>query len=141
MWLIKSEPSVYSWDKLVEDKRTEWDGVRNHQANANLKAMRIGDRSFFYHSAQGLAIIGIAEIVRQAYPDRHDTTGRFVAVDIVPIAALERPVTLREIKQDRVLRNMAIVRQPRLSVSRVSLEEWERIVHLGCATFPHQQPL
>ena len=131
MWLIKSEPFVYSWNRLLEDKRTQWNGVRNYQAATNLKKMRLRDQAFFYHSNEGREIVGIVEVVRQAYPDDTDRSGRFVIVDIVPVRALPHPVTLREIKQDAFLRNMAMIRQPRLSVSPVLREEWGKILHMG----------
>src|ERR1700739_2635996 len=97
-WLLKSEPFKYSWSQLVADKRTHWDGVRNYQAANNLRAMRVGDRAFFYHSNDGLDIVGGAEIVREAYPDPSDESGRFVMVDIAPLFPVPRPVTLQQIK-------------------------------------------
>ncbi len=131
MWLMKSEPAAYSWERLLVEQRTSWEGVRNHQAAANLKAMRVGDEAFFYHSNQGLEIVGVVKVVTQAYPDSSDPTGRFVTVDVVPLYPLVRPVTLREIKQDPLLSNMALVRQSRLSVSPVAAAEWARILVLG----------
>ena len=130
LWLLKSEPSVYAWDRLVEDRRAKWDGVRNHQAAANMKAMRRGDEAFFYHSNEGLAIVGIAKIVKEASPDHTDPTGRFVLVDIAPVRALPRALSLREIKADPFLRTMALVRQSRLSVTSVTPEEWHRVLTL-----------
>src|SRR5256885_11480225 len=91
-WLLKSEPSKYSWDALVRDRRTHWNGVRNHQASNNLKAMRNGDRGFFYHSNEGLSIVGILEIIREYYPDPSDSSGRFGMVDVKPVAPAPRPV-------------------------------------------------
>jgi predicted RNA-binding protein with PUA-like domain len=129
-WLMKSEPAVYPWEKLVKDQRGSWDGVRNYQAANNLRAMQIGDEAFFYHSNEGLAIVGIMKIVKTAYPDPTDTTGRFVMVDVVPIRALPRPVTLKEIKADKILCQMAMVKLMRLSVSPVTTEEWKRILEL-----------
>src|SRR5688572_14971789 len=99
-WLLKSEPFKYAWEKLVRDKRTHWDGVRNFQAAANLRAMKKGDRAFFYHSNEGLEIVGICEIARPAYPDPMDETGKFVMVDVTPVAPVPRPVTLQAIKAD-----------------------------------------
>src|SRR3546814_5164365 len=93
-WLMKSEPSSYSWDQLVKDGRTHWNGVRNHQAAINLRAMKKGDRVFFYHSNEGLAVVGIAEIVKEYYPDPSDATGTFGMVDIKPIAPLKQPVKI-----------------------------------------------
>jgi predicted RNA-binding protein with PUA-like domain len=130
-WLMKSEPSAYSWEQFVKDKRTNWSGVRNFQAAANLKAMKTGDRAFFYHSNEGLAVVGIAEIVKTAYPDPGDKTGKFVQVDIVPMMPLKEPVTLAAIKDVPKLQDMKLVRQGRLSVSPVSAEEWKIICKMG----------
>jgi predicted RNA-binding protein with PUA-like domain len=130
-WLLKSEPSAYSWDRLVADKRTEWSGVRNYQAANNLKAMEVGDRAFFYHSNEGLEIVGIAEIVKEAYPDPTDKTGRFVMVDIKPIIPVKTPVTLAAMKAEPRLRDLALVRQGRLSVSPVTAAEWRVIVGMA----------
>lgn len=130
-WLMKSEPSAYSWEQLVKDGRTNWNGVRNYQAANNLKAMQQGDRAFFYHSNEGLAVVGIAEIVKTAYPDPTDKTGRFVMVDIKPVAPMKTPVTLAEIKAEPKLKDLALVRQGRLSVSPVGVEEWKTICKMG----------
>lgn len=130
-WLMKSEPSAYSWDQLVKDKRTNWNGVRNYQAANNLKAMKSGDRAFFYHSNEGLAVVGIVEIVKAAYPDPGDKTGRFVMVDVKPVMALKTPVTLAAIKAEAKLKEMKLVKQGRLSVSPVSAEEWKTICKMG----------
>jgi predicted RNA-binding protein with PUA-like domain len=124
-WLLKSEPVKYPWSRLIEDKRTHWDGVRNHQAANNLKAMRVGDTAFFYHSNEGLEIVGIAEIVREAYPDPSDPAGRFVMVDVVPVRPVPKPVTLKAIKAEPRLADLALVRQSRLSVVPVSDAEWD----------------
>ncbi len=130
-WLLKSEPSAYSWDRLVADKRTEWSGVRNYQAANNLKAMKVGDRAFFYHSNEGLAIVGIAEIVKEAYPDPTDKTGRFVMVDIKPVMPVKTPVTLAAMKAEPRLEDLALVRQGRLSVSPVTAAEWRVIAGMA----------
>ena len=130
-WLLKSEPSAYSWDQLVKDKRTNWSGVRNFQAAANLKAMRKGDRGFFYHSGEGKEIVGVLEIVREAYPDTTDKSGRFVMVDVIPIEPVKRPVSLAAIKTTPALKNMSLVRLSRLSVSPVSAEEWRAIAKMA----------
>jgi predicted RNA-binding protein with PUA-like domain len=130
-WLLKSEPAAYSWSDLVRDRRTAWTGVRNHQAAKNLRAMRSGDRAFFYHSNEGLAIVGAVEIVRTAYPDPDDKTGRFVTVDVVPIAAAKMPVTLAQIKAESRLKALALVRQSRLSVSPVSAAEWALLCRMA----------
>ncbi len=130
-WLVKSEPFKYSWDQLVADGRTEWDGVRNHQAAINLKTMKVGDRAFYYHSNEGKDIVGICEIVKEAYPDPSDASGRFVMVDVTPVAPMPQPVTLKEIKATPELGDMALVRQSRLSVSPVRDEEWALICNMG----------
>lgn len=123
-WLIKSEPSAYSWDQLVKDKKTNWSGVRNFQAAANMKAMKKGDRAFFYHSNEGKEIVGIAEIVNEYYPDPSDESGRFGMVDVKPLKPLKKTVTLAEMKAEKALEKMAFLRQSRLSVSPVSRAEW-----------------
>ena len=130
-WLVKSEPFKYSWDRMGADGRTHWDGVRNHQASANLKAMKTGDRAFFYHSNEGKEIVGVVEIVREYYPDPSDEKGRFGMVDVAPVAAVKRPVTLAEIKADPALEGIALVRQSRLSVMPVSDEHWDHICRLA----------
>ena len=123
-WLLKSEPSSYSWDQLVKDKRTHWNGVRNFQAASNLKKMKNGDRAFFYHSGEGKEIVGIAEIVKEAYPDPSDKDGHFVMVDVAAVEPVKTPVTLAAIKAEKQLADLALVRQGRLSVSPVSAEHW-----------------
>ncbi|AWU94464.1 EVE domain-containing protein [Azospirillum ramasamyi] len=130
-WLLKSEPFKYSWDRMVADGRTHWDGVRNYQASNNLKAMEVGDRAFFYHSNEGLEIVGIVEIVRTYYPDPSDESGRFGMVDVAPVMPVKTPVTLKQIKADPLLQSMALVRQSRLSVCPVSEEEWARVCDLA----------
>lgn len=130
-WLIKSEPFKFSWDQFVKAGRTHWDGVRNHQAAANLRAMKNGDRAFFYHSNEGKDIVGIAEIVKEAYPDPSDETGKFVMVDVKAAQALKRPVTLAQIKAHPLLQSMALVKQSRLSVGPVSADEYKIICALG----------
>jgi predicted RNA-binding protein with PUA-like domain len=130
-WLLKSEPSAYSWDQLVKDKRTNWSGVRNFQAAANLKAMKKGDRAFFYHSGEGKEIVGVAEIVKEAYPDATDKSGRFVMVDLIPVEPVKTPVSLAAIKATPALKNMPLVRLSRLSVSPVSAEEWRIIAKMA----------
>jgi predicted RNA-binding protein with PUA-like domain len=130
-WLLKSEPFKYSWDRLVAEGRTHWDGVRNHQAANNLKAMKKGDRAFFYHSNEGLEIVGIAEIARAAYPDPSDATGRFVMVDVTPLQGVKNPVTLAAIKAEPKLQNLALVRQSRLSVVPVAAAEWTLICRMA----------
>ena len=130
-WLLKSEPSAYSWDQLIKDGRTNWSGVRNHQAAINLKAMKKGDRAFFYHSNEGLEIVGVMEIVKEAYRDPTDKAGRFVMVDVAPVMPVKKPVTLAEIKQTPTLKGLVLVKQSRLSVSPVSAEEWRTITKMA----------
>ncbi len=115
-WLIKSEPSVYSWDHLVKDKRTSWTGVRNAQAAINLRAMKAGDLCFFYHSNDGKEIVGIAKVAKAAYPDPTDKAGKAVTVDVAPVEPLKQPVTLAAIKADPKFKELGLVRQSRLSV-------------------------
>ncbi len=130
-WLLKSEPFKYSWDRMVADGRTHWDGVRNHQASNNLKAMQVGDHAFFYHSNEGLAVVGVVEIVRTYYPDPSDPAGRFGMVDVAPVKPVKTPVTLKEMKADPLLENMALVRQSRLSVCPITDDEWARVCELA----------
>ncbi len=132
-WLVKSEPHKYAWDDLLRDRRTIWDGVRNHTAAINLRAMKVGDRAFFYHSNEGKEIVGIVEIVREHYLDPKDAAGRFPAVDVAPVEALEHPVTLAAIKADPALADMDLVRQSRLSVARVRDAEWAHILKMSKA--------
>jgi predicted RNA-binding protein with PUA-like domain len=132
-WLLKSEPDAYSWDQMLKDKRTHWNGVRNFQAAANLKAMKTGDQAFFYHSNEGKEIVGIVEIVREAYPDPSDEAGKFVMVDVAPVKPLKTPVTLATMKTTPALKDMALIRQSRLSVCPVGDVEWKTICKLGAA--------
>ncbi len=130
-WLMKSEPSVYGWDQLVKDKRTSWSGVRNHQASNNMKAMQLGDRAFFYHSNEGLAVVGIMEIAKLYYPDPSDAAGKFGMVDVKPVLAMKQPVTMAEIKQTAKLKDMVLVKNSRLSVQPVTAEEWKLVCQMG----------
>lgn len=130
-WLLKSEPFKYSWDRMVADGTTHWDGVRNHQAANNLKAMKVGDRAFFYHSNEGLAVVGVVEIAREYYPDPSDEAGRFGMVDVRALMPVKTPVTLKTMKADPLLQNMALVRQSRLSVCPVSDDEWAHVCALA----------
>lgn len=130
-WLIKSEPFKYSWDQLVKDKKTFWDGVRNYAARINLKAMKKGDLAFFYHSNEGLEIVGIVTIVKEAYPDPTSDDERWVAVDVAPLKKLPTAVPLSKIKAEPLLQNMDLVRLGRLSVQTVTLSEWNRILKLA----------
>lgn len=130
-WLMKSEPFKYSWDQMVQDGRTHWDGVRNHQASNNLKAMKIGEQAFFYHSNEGKEIVGVVEIVREYYPDPSDAAGKFGMVDVKPVAPLVHPVTLSQIKADPRLADIPLVRQSRLSVQPVEDDVWALLLALG----------
>lgn len=130
-WLVKSEPATYAFADLERDGRTTWDGVRNYTAAQNLKAMREGDEVFFYHSQEGLAVVGVAKVVREAFPDASDASGRFVAVELAPVRPLPRPVTLAAMKAEPALSDMVVVRQGRLSVSPVTPEEWARVLKMA----------
>ena len=123
-WLIKTEPGAWSWDDQVRDDVTFWDGVRNYQASNNLKAMRIGDRCYFYHSVKERQIVGVVEVVKEYYPDHTDEKGRFGMVDVKTVCPVVTPVTLAQIKADPRLQGMLLVRQSRLSVCPVSDDEW-----------------
>jgi predicted RNA-binding protein with PUA-like domain len=130
-WLIKSEPGTWSWDDHVKEGVAEWDGVRNHQANNNLKAMERGDRAFFYHSGAARQVVGVVEVVRTWYPDPGDPSGRFGMVDFKALQAAPRPVTLAAIKAEPRLQEMALIRQSRLSVLPVGDAEWRLICGLA----------
>jgi len=130
-WLVKSEPSKYSWDKFVEDKRTYWDGVRNYTARNNLKAMKKGDEVFFYHSQEGLEIVGIANVAKEAYQDPTTDDTNWVVVDLKPMKKMKKPVTLATIKADKRLEGISLVKQGRLSVCPITDEEWDIILQLG----------
>lgn len=130
-WLIKTEPGAYSWDDLVKLKRDHWDGVRNFRARNNLKAMKVGDLAFFYHSVNEKAIVGIAKVVREHYPDSTTDDDRWVVVDVVPERKLKRPVTLAEVKATPKLSNSALVRIGRLSVQPVTPEEFDTIIEMS----------
>src|SRR5215813_10149586 len=130
-WLVKSEPSSYSWEQLVKDGRTFWSGVRNFQASNNLKAMKNGDRAFFYHSGEDKAVVGIAEVVKEYYPDHTDATGKFGMVDVKAVSALKTPVTLAQIKAEATLKDLLLVRQSRLSVMPIDPASWKLICTMG----------
>jgi predicted RNA-binding protein with PUA-like domain len=130
-WLIKSEPTKYSWDKFVEEKQTFWDGVRNYTARNNLKAMKKGDEVFFYHSNEGLEIVGIAKVVKEAYQDPTTEDQNWVVVDLKPVKKLKKSVTLATIKADIRLEKIALVKLGRLSVCPITDEEWKIILELG----------
>ncbi len=130
-WLIKSEPFKYSWDQFTKDKKTGWDGVRNYAARNNLKAMKKGDLALFYHSNEGLCIVGIAKVVKEHYQDPTTEDTAWVSVDFAPYKALKKPVTLADIKADKFLQNMQLVKLSRLSVGVVTQEEFDKILLLG----------
>jgi predicted RNA-binding protein with PUA-like domain len=130
-WLMKSEPETYSWQRLVKEGRTGWDGVRNHQAAANLKAMKKGDKAFFYHSGDDKEIVGVMEVTKEAYPDPGDETGRFVMVEVKPLQPLPTPVTLAQVKAEKALADLLLVRHSRLSVSPVDAQSWKLIAKMG----------
>ncbi|WP_143310812.1 EVE domain-containing protein [Chitinophaga vietnamensis] len=130
-WLVKSEPFKYSWDQFVKDKVTFWDGVRNYAARNNLRAMKKGDQVLFYHSNEGLAVVGLAQVAKEAYQDPTTTDTNWVVVDLKPVKAFKEPVTLATIKADKRLANMSLVRIGRLSVCDVKPEEFEAIMELG----------
>jgi len=130
-WLVKSEPFKYSWEQFVKDKKTHWDGVRNYAARNNLKAMAKGDHVLFYHSNEGLAIVGIAEVIKTAYQDPTTEDPNWVVVDLKPVKAIPNPVTLADIKATPALKDMDLVRLSRLSVGTVKPEEYKIIMKMG----------
>jgi len=130
-WLVKSEPFKFSWDTFVNKGGDMWDGVRNYAARNNLMAMKTGDQVFFYHSNEGLEIVGLAKVTKEHYPDPTADDPRWVVVDLVPVRKLKKPVSLTQIKADPVLKEMAIVRQSRLSVSPVTPTEFDRVMDLA----------
>lgn len=132
-WLVKQEPSAYSWDDFVKDGRTAWTGVRNFQARKNLRSMKKGDRVLFYHSVTDKAVVGEAEVVRESYPDPTADEGDWAAVDLKPLRALPRRVSLEEIRANKALAGLALVRSPRLSVMPVSVQEYRAIEALARA--------
>ena len=128
-WLVKTEPDVFGWTHQVEHDVEPWTGVRSHQAKNNLTTMKLGDRAFFYHSNIGKEIVGVVEVVREAYPDPTDE--KWVAVDMKAVAPFSHPVTLAAVKADPVLADMALVRYSRLSVGPVTAAEWKYVCKLG----------
>ncbi len=130
-WLVKSEPFKYSWDQFVADKTTSWDGVRNYAARNNLKAMKKGEQVFFYHSNEGLEIVGIAKVVKEYYQDPTTDEDAWVVVDLSPVRKLKKPVSLAEIKANKQLMNMAILKLGRLSVTPVTDEEWAEVLRMA----------
>jgi len=130
-WLLKSEPSSYSWDRLVADGRTHWDGVRNPQALNNLRAMKLGDRAFFYHSNEGKEIVGVVEVIRTFYPDPSDKTGKLGMVDIKPVAPAATRVGLPAMRGNPELSALALLKQSRLSVCPVAENEWSTLCKMA----------
>jgi predicted RNA-binding protein with PUA-like domain len=130
-WLVKQEPSKYSWETFLKDGETYWDGVRNYQARNNLQSMKKGDLVFFYHSVTGKEIVGVAKVTREAYPDPTTEDTRWVVVDLKPIKTLAQPVSLEEIKAHKDLQENALIRQSRLSVMPISKKESQVILKLG----------
>jgi predicted RNA-binding protein with PUA-like domain len=130
-WLVKQEPSAYSWDDFIRDGRTAWTGVRNFQARNNLKSMRLGDRVLFYHSVKDKSIVGEAEVIRESYADPTATEGRWVSVDLKPLRALSHPISLEKIKSEKKLAGIALLRIPRLSVMSVSAQDYKTILGLS----------
>ena len=130
-WLVKSEPSAYSWEQLEKDKQTEWTGIRNYAARNHLKAMKKGEEVFFYHSNEGLEIVGIAKVAKEAYQDPTTDDSAWACVDLKPFKRLKKPVSLDVIKKEKRLQNMALVRIGRLSVQPVTETEYQRILELA----------
>jgi predicted RNA-binding protein with PUA-like domain len=130
-WLLKSEPSSYSWTQMVKDGRTFWSGVRNFQASSNMKTMKKGDRAFFYHSGDDKAVVGTVEIAKEYYPDHTDETGKFGMVDVQAGQPVKTPVTLAAIKADPAFAELALVRQGRLSVVPVPEPLWKRLLKMA----------
>ena len=132
-WLLKTEPDAYSWDDLVKKgaKGDAWTGVRNFRARDHLKAMKKGDQAFFYHTGDEKQSVGIAEVIREAYPDPTDKEGTFTAVDVKAVKPLKKPVTLAAVKADKRLKEMVLAKQPRLSVQPVTKEEWKIVSGMG----------
>jgi predicted RNA-binding protein with PUA-like domain len=130
-WLVKSEPFKFSWDFFVSKGGDMWDGVRNYAARLNLVAMKEGDLVLFYHSNEGLEVVGIAKVAKEHYPDPTAEDPRWVVVDLVPVEKLPKPVSLKTIKTDSILQNMAMVKLSRLSVVPVKVEEFDRIMELA----------
>ncbi len=132
---MKSEPSAYSWDEMVKDRRAPWDGVRNYQAANNMNAMKRGDHAFFYHSNEGVEIVGIVIVVKEYYPDPSDASGRFGMVDVKAVKAVKTPVSLKAIKTNPALAALPLVRQSRLSVMPIRDREWKILLRMAETKF------
>jgi predicted RNA-binding protein with PUA-like domain len=130
-WLVKSEPEAYSWAMFVKEGRAKWTGIRNFQARNNLRAMKKGDLVLYYHSVSEKQVVGIARVEKEAYPDPTATEGDWACVDLVPAKPLKTPVTLEQIKTDKLLKNMLLVRHSRLSVIPLTKEEFDRLLNLA----------
>lgn len=130
-WLVKSEPDVYSWEQFKKDKKTYWNGVRNYAARNNLRAMKKGDEVFYYHSNQGMEIVGVAMVVKEAYQDPTTDNENWVVVDLKPVKTLKKPVPLSKIKAEPKFENMELVKNSRLSVQKVTPDEWELIMKMS----------
>ncbi len=130
-WLAKSEPSTYSWDDLVKEKQTCWSDIRNYAARIHMRNMKKGDEVFFYHSNEGVEIVGIAKVIKEAYPDPTTDDDRWVAVDLKPVKKLKNSVSLESIKKEKSLKEMALVRISRLSLQPVSDDEWEIVMKMA----------
>lgn len=130
-WLLKSEPVKYSWDQMLKDKKTFWDGVRNYQARNNLKEMKKGDLCLYYHSNDGKEVVGIVKVVKEFYQDPTTDDNNWVVVDVSPFKSLKKPVTLETIKADKRLENIGLVRQGRLSVMKLTAYEFDLILELS----------
>lgn len=130
-WLVKSEPEKYSWDQFVKDGKTFWDGVRNYAARLHLIAMKKGDQVLYYHSNEGLEIVGIAKVVKENYPDPTADEGNWVVVDLAPVKKMKKPVSLQQMKADKRLAEMKLIKIGRLSVSPVTESEWKAVMELG----------
>jgi predicted RNA-binding protein with PUA-like domain len=130
-WLVKSEPSVYSWDQFKKDKKTLWDGVRNYAARNNLRDMKTGDEVLYYHSNEGMEIVGIAKVAKEAYQDPTTDNANWVVVDLKPVKKLNAPVTLTQVKNEPKLANMELVKNSRLSVQKVTPAEWEIVMEMA----------
>jgi predicted RNA-binding protein with PUA-like domain len=130
-WLVKSEPGAYSWPQLLKDGEAQWTGVRNFAARNHLRAMKSGDVVFFYHSGEDKSVVGLARVIRESYPDPTAGEGDWAAVDLVPVKPLAKPVLLSQIKADKILKEMVLAKQSRLSVTPVTREEFKRLLELS----------
>jgi predicted RNA-binding protein with PUA-like domain len=135
-WLVKQEPTAYSWDQFAADGKTDWTGVRNFQARNNLRSMKFGDPVFYYHSVNGKAVVGIAKVTKEAFRDPTAAEGDWSAVELTPVKSIEPPVTVEQIKGETKLRVMPLLKNPRLSVMKLTKEQFETILDLAKAGRP-----